>query len=204
LTYLRRIKDQSREFEWSEHVANVLGVSVKLVSIDTAIKELEQEEEPSMSSGQSILTYFISATLAYLKSGSLIIFDEPEIHLHPNAVALLMQTLQALLQQFDSYAIIATHSPVVIQEVPRKRVVRFEREGDVSTAYPLDQESFGENIAELTRQVFETVEIPNFYKQTLKRLAENLTFDEVSALFDNQLSLHATAYLASLYEDDDA
>jgi predicted ATPase len=204
LNYLKRIQDQSREFEWEEQVASVLGVPAKIVSIDAAIKELEQGETPSMSSGQSILTYFISAALAYLKAGSLIIFDEPEIHLHPNAVALLMQTLQALVDQFDSYAIIATHSPVVIQEVPRKRVIRFEREGDVTVAYPLDQESFGENIAELTRQVFETVEIPNFYKQTLKRLAKNLTFDEVLALFDNQLSLHATAYLASLYEGNNA
>src|SRR5256885_8188813 len=96
-----------------------------------------------MSSGQSILAYFISAALAYLKEGSLVIFDEPEIHLHPNAVALLMQTLQALLKEFDSYAIIATHSPVVIQEVPRKRVIRFEREGNITTGSPLGHESFG-------------------------------------------------------------
>jgi predicted ATPase len=148
--------------------------------------------------------YFISAALAYLKGGALVLFDEPEIHLHPNAVALLMQTLQALLKQYDSYAIIATHSPVVIQEVPRKRVVRFEREDNITSAFSLGQESFGENISELTRLVFETVEIPNFYKQTLKDLAVDFSFNEVSTMFDDKLSLHATAYLASLYEDDNA
>ncbi|CAG2158317.1 hypothetical protein LMG31506_06326 [Cupriavidus yeoncheonensis] len=173
------------------------------VSIAETVEALEQGLQPSMSSGQSILTYFISAALAYLKDGSLVLFDEPEIHLHPNAVALLMQTLQALLKRFDSYAIIATHSPVVIQEVPRKQVIRFEREGSITSSYPLEQESFGENISELTRLVFETVEIPNFYKKTLQSLAMERTFDEVSSLFDHRLSLHATAYLASLYEDDD-
>ncbi|RAN48596.1 ATPase AAA [Herbaspirillum rubrisubalbicans] len=204
LQYLNRIREHGRQSDWEEHVATVLGISKNLVSFDTTVEELEQGQTASMSSGQSILAYFISAALAYLKAGSLVLFDEPEIHLHPNAVALLMQTLQALLEQFDSFAIIATHSPVVIQEVPRKRVLRFEREGDITIASPLGRESFGENIAELTRLVFETVEIPNFYKQTLKDLAKRYTFDEVSEMFDDQLSLHATAYLASLYEAADA
>lgn len=204
LDYLKRIVEQDREVHWEEHVANVMGVPKKLVSIATQIEELEKNLTPSMSSGQSILTYFISAALAYLKEGALVIFDEPEIHLHPNAVALLMQTLQALLLKFDSYAIIATHSPVVIQEVPRKRVIRFEREGNITSSHPLGHESFGENIAELTRMVFETVEIPNFYKKTLQALAKKHDFETVSEMFDDQLSLHATAYLASLYENGDA
>jgi hypothetical protein len=80
----------------------------------------------------------------------------------------------------------------------------FERSGNITTAHSLDTESFGENIAELTRQVFETVEIPNFYKQTFKELSKTKSFNEVSALFGDQLSLHATAYLASLYEAGDA
>lgn len=204
LQYLKRIKEHDREDVWETHIAKVMGVPRKIVNIDRTIDELENSLPPLMSSGQSILAYFISAALAYLKEESLILFDEPEIHLHPNAVALLMQTLQSLLEQYDAYAIIATHSPLVIQEVPRKRVVRFERVGNITSAHPLATESFGENIAELTRQVFETVEIPNFYKQTFRDLAKTKTFNEVSALFDDQLSLHATAYLASLYEDDNA
>lgn len=204
LDYLKRIVEQDREHHWEQHVAKVMGVPMKIVSIRKRIKELENKLTPSMSSGQSILAYFIAAALAYLKEGSLVIFDEPEIHLHPNAVALLMQTLQALLQEFDSYAIVATHSPVVIQEVPRKRVIRFEREGNITISHPLGHESFGENIAELTRMVFETVEIPNFYKKTLQALAKKYDFDTIAEMFDDQLSLHATAYLASLYEDGDA
>lgn len=201
LDYLKRIIEQSRELTWTRHIANVMDVPRSSIDISKHIRELESNVTPSMSSGQSILSYFISAALAYLKEGSLVIFDEPEIHLHPNAVALLMQTLQALLDEYDSYAIIATHSPVVIQEVPRKRVVRFEREGNITTSQSLGHESFGENIAELTRMVFETVEIPNFYKKVLRELAEDNSFDAVSEMFDDKLSLHATAYLASLYED---
>jgi len=204
IKYLKRIKEQDREAVWEYHIAEVMGISKNLVSIDQTIAELENGETPSMSSGQSILAYFISAAIAYLKDESLVLFDEPEIHLHPNAVALLMQTLQLLLEEYNSYAIVATHSPVVIQEVPRKRVIRFERDGNITSSHSLAVESFGENIAQLTRHVFETVEIPNFYKATFKQLAKTKNFNEVSNLFDDQLSLHATAYLASLYEDDNA
>ncbi|AEM51358.1 ATP-dependent nuclease [Stenotrophomonas maltophilia] len=204
LQYLNRIKEHGRENVWQKHIAKVMGLPEEVVDIEQAIEQLENPLPHSMSSGQSILAYFISAALAYLKEESLILFDEPEIHLHPNAVALLMQTLQSLLNQYDAYAVIATHSPLVIQEIPRRRVVRFERDGDITSSHPLATESFGENISELTRQVFETVEIPNFYKKTFSKLAKTLTFEEVSALFNDQLSLHATAYLASLYEDHGA
>lgn len=199
--FLDRIKDQNKEGVWEKHVAAVLGVSRKNFSIEKYIGLLKADSSPSMSSGQSILIYFISATLAYLKEGSLVLFDEPEIHLHPAAVAMLMQILQSLLKEYDSYAILATHSPVVIQEVPGRRVVNFERDGDVTIASPLGQESFGENISELTRIVFETVETPSFYKKVLKELAEERTFDEVSELFEDELSMHAAAYLASIKKE---
>jgi ABC-type methionine transport system ATPase subunit len=203
LSFLERLEKNGRGDLWEDYVAKVLDLP-EGVSLKDTITDLKSESSSTMSSGQSILTYFISAALAYLKEDSLILFDEPEIHLHPNAVASLIQLLQDLLTRFDSYAIVATHSPVVIQEVPRKRVIRFEREENVTSAIPLGQESFGENISELTQQVFETIEMPNFYKTTLKKLASNRSFDEVLELFENRLSLHACAYLASLYEEDDA
>jgi predicted ATPase len=204
LQYMKRVQEQNREWQWENLVKVVLGLTDEEVSFTRALEALERGEASSMSSGQSILIYFISAALAYLKPRSLILFDEPEIHLHPNAVGQLIQIMQWLLKHFDSYAILATHSPVVIQEIPRKRVVKFEREGNFTSATPLDQESFGENISELTRQVFETVEVSNFYKQTLKKLAKSMSFDDVSKLFDDQLNMHAAAYLGSLYEEVDA
>ena len=201
LKFLKRIVEQNRGDLWEKHAAQVWGLPKSSVSIDDYIESFKDEDSPSMSSGQSILTYFLSAAVSYLKHDSLVLFDEPEIHLHPTAVGLLMQTLQSLLETFDSYAILATHSPVVVQEVPGRRVIHFEREGNVTEARRLDQESFGENISELTRAVFETVETPSFYKKVLKELAEERTFDEVSSLFDDDLSMHAAAYLASIKKE---
>nr|WP_256349899.1 AAA family ATPase [Pseudomonas sp. B6002] len=189
---------------WEKQIALISNVSKREVSIGRYIKSIDDGSIPAMSSGQSILIYFVSAALAYMKEDSLILFDEPEIHLHPAAVSMLMRILHFLLEEYDSYAIVATHSPVVIQEVPGSRVVRFERSEYVTSAYPLEQESFGENLSELTKMVFETVETPSFYKQTFRELIDEFTVGEIAEMFDGQLSLHASAYLASLAGRGDA
>ena len=56
--------------------------------------------------------YQVSGTIKYL------LFDEPELHLHQNATANTMRMFYRLLEEFNSYAIIATHSPLIIQEIP--------------------------------------------------------------------------------------
>ena len=123
----------------------------------------------------------------------------PETHLHPNAVASLFLVLSDILERFDSYAVVATHSPVVIQEIPAKRVLVFEREQNLTIAHPLSIESFGESVTELTKHVFETIEVENVYRRVLKDLAFDESAEEVAARFDRGLSLNAQAYLLAQY-----
>lgn len=152
-----------------------------------------------LSSGQSILAHFVTALLAWIQPNSLVLFDEPETHLHPNAVASLFLVLSEILAKFDSYAVVATHSPVVIQEIPAKRVLVFERKQNVTVANPLLLESFGESVAELTKHVFETIEVENVYRRTLKKLARDESAKEIMARFDHGLSLSAQAYLLAQF-----
>jgi predicted ATPase len=149
----------------------------------------------SLSSGEAILTHLTTALVSWLEPFSLVLFDEPETHLHPNAVANLFNVLTELLQENDSYALIATHSPIVLQEIPRKRVLVLIRDGDVTTSENLETESFGESISELTRHVFETNEIENLYKTTLADLADEESLERTLARFDGELSQNASAYL---------
>lgn len=67
--------------------------------------------ENKMSSGERILLYNIFNILAKISFNSLIFFDEPETHLHPNAITELIAGLMFILETFQSFAIIATHSP---------------------------------------------------------------------------------------------
>jgi ABC-type cobalamin/Fe3+-siderophores transport system ATPase subunit len=196
---LARIRESKREREWQRHMGQVLGsidedlLDKLAVEVDDA--SISDDALSLLSSGQSILAHFVTALLAWLEPNSLVLFDEPETHLHPNAVASLVNALTSILDQYDSFAIIATHSPIVLQEIPRKRAIVFEREGNVTTAQPLALESFGESISELTRHVFETSEIPTLYRRVLRRLADSETIGETMSRFDEGLSMNAQAYL---------
>lgn len=199
----QRIRDRGVQSDWTRHMQTILGdLSEQLTaSLQAEINSDSSPSEPLsfLSSGQSILAHFVTALLAWIQPNSLVLFDEPETHLHPNAVASLFLVLSDILSEFDSYAVVATHSPVVIQEIPSKRVFVFQREGDVTTAQPLELESFGESVTELTKHVFETVEVESVYRRTLKQLAEEESLEEVMQRFKLGLSLNAQAYLLAQY-----
>ena len=98
----------------------------------------------------------MTALVARIQQNTLVLFDEPETHLHPNAVAHLFNVMNKMLKRYNSFAIIATHSPIVLQEIPRKRVILLTREGNSTISTNMQFETFGENISELTKHVFDT------------------------------------------------
>lgn len=199
----KRIRERGVQTDWTKHMQTVLGdLSEHLTaSLKAEINRAVTEDEALslLSSGQSILAHFVTALLAWIQPNSLVLFDEPETHLHPNAVASLFLVLSEILEEFDSYAVVATHSPVVIQEIPAKRVLMFEREQNVTVAHSLPLESFGESVTELTKHVFETIEVESVYRRTLKELAQEESAEEVMARFERGLSLNAQAYLLAQY-----
>jgi len=198
-----RIRERGLQSDWTGHMKTILGdLSDSLTaSLEEEISGSTQEDRALslLSSGQSILCHFVTALLAWIQPNTLVLFDEPETHLHPNAVASLFLVLADILESFDSYAVVATHSPVVIQEIPAKRVLVFRRTGNVTVAEPLALESFGESVTELTRHVFETIEVESLYRRTLKELSADESAEEVLARFDRGLSLSAQAYLLAQY-----
>ena len=60
---------------------------------------------------------------------TLVLLDEPEAHLHPPLLSAFTRALSDLLIYRNGVAIIATHSPVVLQEVPKSCVWKLRRSG---------------------------------------------------------------------------
>ena len=200
---LHKISELGRRGDWVSFMSEVLDndSEVFVNNLNNEIgDELNDRALSLLSSGQSILAHFVTALVAKIQKNTLVLFDEPETHLHPNAVAHLFDVLNHILKRYGSFAIIATHSPIVLQEIPRKRVILLTREGNSTISSGMSFETFGENVSELTRHVFDTASISNHYKKVLKRLSRNRTFDEVNALFDQGLSFNAKSYLLAQYE----
>lgn len=130
---------------------------------------------------------------------TLVILDEPEGHLHPPLLAAFVRSVADLLVKRNGVGLIATHSPVVLQEVPRSCVWKLRRAGAVAvTERPLI-ETFGENVGVLTREVF-GLEVTNsgFHNLLRKALAVTGSFEAAVTHFDDQLGAEARAILMSL------
>ena len=67
--------------------------------------------------------------IANIRYDSLIIFDEPETHLHPNAISQLINSIHSLADQFKSYCIIAPHSPIIVQGILSKNIFVINQAG---------------------------------------------------------------------------
>lgn len=202
---VKLIKNKNRERIWYIVLENIIQIDILDVIYNDLFEnqnfeKVVREGKRSLSSGQSVLIYVITEIIAHIKEESLILFDEPEMHLHPNAIANLVRMLHKLLEKFDSYAILATHSPIILQEIPSEYVCVFTRDANTPYIKKLAMESFGENLTTLTEEVFDTVEIIGTYKEWLERISKEMDYEKALKIFNNRLSLNARIFLKSQYE----
>lgn len=202
---LRDIREQGRQEKWFEFLSYFISLDDIRDSYaeltDSTIEKLISEKIGTQSSGQNTMIFIFTELLSKIRRESLVLFDEPETHLHPSAITLVMKCLHDILKFYNSYAIIATHSAQILQDVPAKCVSVFDREGNVPIVRRLPIESFGENVSALTNTVFETLAVGELYKEYLDALSQKMTLEEINNLFDGRLSLNAQLYLAAISQE---
>lgn len=148
-----------------------------------------------LSTGHQISLNILVQLVAHLERRSLVLIDEPESHLHPPLLAALLSGISVALEQNSSFAVIATHSPVVLQEIPGRYVRTISRSGRHTTISSPNIETFGENLGALTRHVFHLDNSSADYEGVLSRLALRYTPQQIEELFDGPLSMQARTIL---------
>ena len=104
----------------------------------------------------------------------------------------------------NAVAIMATHSPVILQETPKSCVSILSRVGAIQKIESPKIETFGENVGTLTREVFKLeVTQAGFYQliEKISRGAGNL--DALFELFDDQLGSEAKMLAMSIFFNKD-
>lgn len=125
-----------------------------------------------LSTGQLQIFSLITYVCANIHLNSLIVIDEPEVHLHPRLVTNFIKALNELIERFDSYAIIATHSPLVVRECVRKNVYIMVRSKDnVPTIGTVAFDTFGEDLSLLYQNIFGCDERNSYFYNVVKELA---------------------------------
>jgi len=156
-----------------------------------------QEAFDHLSAGQKIVLNIVVQLCAHLERRSLVLLDEPELHLHPSLVAALLRSIGVALNLYDSFGLVATHSPVVLQEVPARNVVVFRRSFDIVSAEKPEIETFAENIGLLTRHVFNLDSRDTDFQAVLRDLAATHTIEDIDGLFEHGMSSQARSLVLS-------
>jgi predicted ATPase len=151
----------------------------------------------NLSSGHKTVLLTITKLVEVVSDRSLVLMDEPETHLHPPLLSSFIRALSDLLQSRNAVAIIATHSPVVLQEVPSDCVQVISKSGDVIQVVRPDVETFAENVGTLTRKVFGLeIEKSGFYG-LLANEAQGATFEDVMEGFAEKVGGEGRALIRS-------
>lgn len=166
-----------------------LDANAKAVIDDTAQgwESRTQKWFRRLSSGHSVVLLTITRLVELVEEKSLVLIDEPEGHLHPPLLSAFVRALSELLINRNGVAIIATHSPVVLQEVPRSCAWVLNRTGHAARADRPDLETFGENVGILTREVFGLEVVQTGFHRLISEAVQQDGYDQVIERFGNRL-----------------
>ncbi|MDH2387684.1 AAA family ATPase [Streptomyces sp. HNM0663] len=172
-----------------------------------AISRLAPEHSPAdseeafdrLSSGHKIVLLAVTNLADLVTETTLVLIDEPETHLHPPLLAAFIRAVSDLLADRNGVAVIATHSPVVLQETPRKCVWVLRRSGQVVRAMRPAIETFGENVGILTHEAFGLeVTRSGFHRDLEQAVNEGLAYHEVVERFGGELGSEAKSLVRVL------
>ncbi|NTW88513.1 MAG: AAA family ATPase [Desulfobulbaceae bacterium] len=175
--------------------------------VSLADSDLDEETKKNMalklfgklSSGHKIVLLTITRLVETVEESTLVLLDEPEAHLHPPLLSAFVRALSDLLIHRNGVAIIATHSPVILQEVPACCVWKIRRSGRSVYIERPEVETFGENVGMLTREVFGLeVTQSGFHRMLYDTTRENDDFESILSQFNGQLGGEARAIVRAL------
>ncbi|WP_198414483.1 AAA family ATPase [Cryobacterium sp. Sr8] len=152
-----------------------------------------------LSSGHKIVLLTITKLVETVEEKSLVLLDEPEAHLHPPLLSAFVRALSDLLVNRNGVAIVATHSPVVLQEVPKSCVWKIGRNGDDTWVARPKLETFGENVGTLIDEVFGLeVTSTGFHRLLADAALRSPDYDTALAQFGGQLGAEGKAILRAM------
>jgi len=195
--------DKAKKALWLESIQNALETEyldfelTELVSIETK-EDFVARTEDIFSSGQKIIFQFLTRFLSVIDYKSLLIFDEPETHLHPNITGRLLRAIHTILERWRSFCILSTHSPIIVQEIPSQYIRIFDRHQNMPSVRKPLIECFGENLSNISNSIFEADQEKEIYKAEFERLATIYSLEEIEAFFDGKLSINAQLFLQTL------
>lgn len=209
--------DRERKKLW-DHISEKAAIlfpdiEQKMYALMYKSEDEAMAEFLNLSTGFKYYLHALSHVIAYIERDSMILFDEPENHIHPPMLSFMMSSLRYVIAHYNSILMVATHSPVIVQEsfAENVYVVRNDN-GHITITHPRI-ETYGANIGEITSEVFDlTTDVSNYYEaynklyDTWSLNEEWGSVDEMLESFNNHMrgkvSNQMLSYIISRYYDE--
>lgn len=155
-----------------------------------------------LSSGHMIIILSLTALCDSIFEKTIVFIDEPETHLHPPLLSTYIRALSFILRKRNAVGIIATHSPIILQEVPQNCVIKVDREFEEMTFCRPKIETFASGTDQLTREIFGYELIKTGFYRLLK---ENLqdTFEDTFNKFSEHIGFLGQVMIQGLINNGD-
>jgi len=118
------------------HFATIKHLRVKAVTTSEVVLEAELQDGTRVEAkrfSEGLLYYLAFAALAHLEPVSLLLVEEPENGLHPARIAEVMRLLRSIVEEKGTQVVMATHSPLVVNELKPEEVSVVTRKPDEGT-----------------------------------------------------------------------
>ena len=176
--------------------------------------ELKHEMFAKTATGHKFIIHSIARLIAYIEENSLILFDEPENHLHPPLLSFYYACVRKIIDSYNSVVFIATHSPVIVQET-FARNVNIVRRLDGKTVISQPQiETYGATITSITTEVFDLttdkMNTYNVFRQFFEKemlayvTSPEKMIEDFKKAIGGEISGPMESYLLKLYFDKKA
>jgi len=197
---IRKNNDQNLFLSAIEPLASDPSFTELNSQLDTLLGTSARTKQLFMnwSTGHKIALHVVASLVANARPRSLVLFDEPEAHLHPPLMAALIHSVRIVLAEVNAFCIVATHSPVLLQETLARHVRYVSRNGASIKIQEPKLETFGENIGVLTYDSFGLTASSTDYHRALDLLVDGCQeIEDIDEVFEPGLSGQARAYVLS-------
>lgn len=173
-----------------------------LVDLKQEPLRLVNDHAYPLSSGELSFLRFAALASLHVENSSLLLFDEPETHLHPNFISQFVALLDTLLAQTGSAAIIATHSAYFVREAFEDQVIVLRSCEDRQIVAEVPRlKTFGADIGTISYFVFGEDEPSTLAKRLEGEIAgRHDDWAEVFERYKDQLSMDVLGDLRARIE----
>lgn len=156
-------------------------------------KELHVQREDGymplsmLSSGELSFFLRIFDLYDYIEDDSIILIDEPETHLHPRWIKGYVKILNQVLGKNRCHVIIATHSPLIVSDVPKNSIIALKNNGGSIEQVKIREKTLGLNYDEVLSEVFglddDKGEMIHEYAGEIEKALENDELDKALEIY---------------------